>query len=183
MGSSRLPGKVMAHLGNKLVLDHVAERCAAAKECAAVIIATHQVPNHRGYTVIPGPEEPAARFLKVLRDYPCDGFVRVCADSPFIDSDVVNAAAWEIKNGKEYCLAGGGQPGNQAEGFLTKAFVRAEPCMTGEQREHLGIYFQERMRLTIDTPADLERARLIVSRMEKPHTEYTAAECLALLRQ
>ena len=72
--------------------------------------------------------------------------------------------------------------GNQAEGFNTQAFLNAEPSMQGDEREHLGLWFQRRDRLTVDTPGDLERARLIVSRMTKPHTEYRAAECLELLR-
>ena len=88
-----------------------------------------------------------------------------------------------IRGGHDYWLAGNGKMhGNQAEGFNTQAFLNAEPSMQGDEREHLGLWFQRRDRLTVDTPGDLERARLIVSRMTKPHTEYRAAECLELLR-
>lgn len=192
MGSTRLPGKTMARIGDKVLLDYVAERCSLAKECAHVIIAAHGFPQtvrhlqdskRKDYTVVEGPEEPCARFMKVLAEYPCDGFVRVCADSPFIDPDTVNAVAWDVRSGMHFSERTTGVHGNIARGFLTKEFLRWEPLMNDYEREHLGEIFKKQARLTVDTPADLERARLIVSRMTKPHTEYTAQECLNLLRQ
>ncbi len=194
MGSTRLPGKVEMDLGGYPMLKMVTERCQQAKNIDTVVLALHgkfhrldwteagAPPLVKGLGMVFGPEEPAARFVKVLATYPCDGFVRVCADSPFIDASVVDAAAENIINGFPYSLVGRDN-GNQAEGFDTQTFLRAESSMQGDEREHLGLCFKNATRLTVDTPGDLERARLIVSRMTKPHTEYTAAECLALLRE
>ena len=187
MGSTRLPGKVLEKIGKNTLLRMVVERCKLAKNIDRVIVATHDIEwsveaNITGVEWINGPEEPAARFVKVLTEYPCDGFVRVCADSPFIDAGVIDECAAAAREGAQYYL-GGTYAGNHAEGFNSDAFVFAVPCMREDEREHLGLWFQRASRLTVDTPADLERARLIVSRMDKPHTEYTAAECLDLLRK
>jgi len=189
MGSTRLPGKVLEKIGDSTLLGMVLSRCDLARNIDKVIVAWNgpkydkaQKKDGSERYWVDGPEEPAARFVKVLAEYPCDGFVRVCADSPFIDAESVDKAA----NGLQdfvYFQYNGHAHGNQAEGFDTEAFLRAEPSMQGDEREHLGLWFHHRDRLTVDTPADLERARLIVSRMTKPHTEYTAAECLDLLRK
>jgi spore coat polysaccharide biosynthesis protein SpsF len=192
-GSTRLPGKIFKEIGDKTLLRMVVERCLKANVPEKVVVAYHDedriLPEEEyGVPVVGGPEEPAARFLKVLTEYPCDGFVRVCADSPFIDWGIVDEAAVGLTEGLNYYNPGpltlSNLPlvhGNQAEGFDTTAFLKAESRMVGEEREHLGMYFERQGCLTVDTPADLERARLIVSRMDKDHTEYTAAECLSLL--
>lgn len=186
MGSSRLPGKVNEKIGDKTMLQMVYERCVLAKIPQKTVIAAHG--PHMDVTwlqdgiVVYGPEEPAARFLKVLAEHPCDGFVRVCADSPFIDAGMIDEAAKQLCEGVRYINIGA-RCGNKAEGFNAEFFKIMEMVMDGEEREHLGLIFEKLGRLTVDTRADLERARLIVSRMTKDHTKYTAAECLALLRE
>jgi spore coat polysaccharide biosynthesis protein SpsF (cytidylyltransferase family) len=131
----------------------VYERCGAAQNIDKVIIAWHSDPSlsvkWTGWPAdaenVEGPEEPAARFVKVLTEHPCDGFVRVCADSPFIDQEIVEEAMEAINYEADYHLAGvGRQHGNQAEGFNTQAFLNAEPSMQGDEREHLGLWFQRR---------------------------------------
>jgi len=186
-GSTRLPGKIYEKIGDNSLLKMVVDRCVLAKRINCVIVAKHGGQETQsgtwGVKWLDGPEEPAARFVKVLATYPCDGFVRVCADSPFIDAAQIERAADGISVGGVACSHSNGIYGNQAEGFRTETFLNLEPSMQGDEREHLGLYFKRRDRLTVDTPGDLERARLIVSRMTKPHTEYTAAECLDLLRK
>jgi len=186
-GSTRLPGKINEKIGDKTLLQMVYERCAMAKLPQKTILALHgqyiDMSWAEDVIIVQGPEEPAARFLKVLAEHPCDGFVRVCADSPFIDFRDIDEAAkrFSISDFDYWRL--GRKAGNRVEIFSSRGFVLAEQTMTGSEREHLGLFFHNRDRLCVDTPADLERARLIVSRMTKPHTEYTAAECLGLLRK
>lgn len=189
-GSERLPNKVNAKIGDNTLLSMVVERCLKATVPEMVIMALHGYEGHMEVPkpndrlkIVEGPEEPAARFLKVLAEYPCDGFVRVCADSPFIDPEIIDQVAEDIQTMPTAYIPTTHSiiSGNQAEAFNTREFLWAESSMTDEEREHLGLYFRRKTRLTVDTPADLERARLIVSRMDKDHTEYTAAECLSLL--
>lgn len=187
MGSTRLPGKVMKKIGTQTMLEMVVERCRLAKKIDRVIVAAHgfdvdtpafnEWPDHLEW--IDGPEDVAARFVKVLRRYPCYGFVRVCADSPFIDYDNVDAAANRILAGETYCKLGG--PGSYAQGFNTDAFMLYERIMAGEDRDHLGTFYEKLMSLAVDTEADLERARYIISRISEHHTEYTADQCRELL--
>ena len=171
MGSTRLPGKVIARLdGEKRVIDFVMERCAAAHDIQEFVIATTKEHidgiDKPPFQFIRGPEKDvAARFVVALIKYPCDGFVRVCADSPLIDSGIIDEAAQKIREGLDYYHAGWIW-GNQAEGFNTKAFLEAEPNMRDDEREHLGLWFRRKTRLTIDDEGDLERMRWLISQQQ-----------------
>ena len=103
--------------------------------------------------------------MQVLKEYPCDGFVRVCADSPLIEPQIIDEAVQKIREGLDYYYAGWIW-GNQAEGFSTKAFLKAEPNMRDDEREHLGLWFRRKTRLTIDDEGDLERMRWLISQQQ-----------------
>ena len=171
MGSTRLPGKVMMKIAGKPIVEHVWERCRAASFVDEIVLA---VPVSdwaltKGIWIAPhmtyGTVEPAARFIAALDEYPCHGFVRVCADSPLIDSGIIDEAAEKIREGLDYYHAGWVW-GNQAEGFNTEAFLEAEPNMREDEREHLGLWFRRKTRLTIDDEGDLERMRWLISQQQ-----------------
>ena len=95
--SSRLPGKIYKKIGDNSLLKMVVDRCVLAQNISRVVVAKHggQITQDRtwGASWLDGSEEPAARFMETLSEYPCDGFVRVCADSPFIDWPIIDCAA------------------------------------------------------------------------------------------
>jgi spore coat polysaccharide biosynthesis protein SpsF len=101
MGSSRLPGKVLAEVGGRSILAHVLGRlgrCRAADEL--VVATTDRADDDRladaaaalGATVVRGStDDVLARYLAAARATAADVIVRVTADCPLIDPGTVDA--------------------------------------------------------------------------------------------
>ena len=161
--STRLPGKIMMPInGIPLAIRLYRRLSEAANIRRTVILMPHGDPALEQVSdfanVFLGEMEIAQRFIGALEQNPCNGFVRVCADSPFLTPDLVDLAA-EASLKRPYTLVSGGRSGLQCEGFRTQDFRDAEPCMTGEEREHLGLFFQRGHSLAIDTAEDYERLK------------------------
>ena len=101
MGSTRLPGKVLADLGGRPVLGLMIDRLARA-HVDRVVVATSDGPaddaiarlaTSRGVAVVRGPESDVLeRFLLALDHHPADDVVRLTADCPLIDPVIVDSA-------------------------------------------------------------------------------------------
>lgn len=99
MGSTRLPGKVLAEVNGRSLLDHCISRLqrAAVDE---VVLATTDLSRDEvleawakdhGIRVFRGSEEDVLeRYLGAARAFDADRIVRVTSDCPLIDPDVVN---------------------------------------------------------------------------------------------
>jgi spore coat polysaccharide biosynthesis protein SpsF len=98
MGSTRLPGKVLADLAGTPLLAFMVARLAAV-EVGPVIVATSDRPaddrladlgRELGVVVVRGAEQDVlGRFLTALDQHPARHLVRVTADCPLIDPGVV----------------------------------------------------------------------------------------------
>lgn len=105
-GSTRLPGKVLRPLGGRPVLDWVVTAAQKAPGVDQVVVATSGDPAddpvadraaRLGAAVVRGPEDDVlARFLLATREHPCDALVRLTADCPMLDPELVGlvVAAW-----------------------------------------------------------------------------------------
>lgn len=101
MGSTRLPGKVLADLGGRPVLQLMLERLARA-HVDHLVVATSDLPGddpvadlagRLGVDVVRGPEaDVLARFLVALDRFPADDVVRLTADCPLADPLIVDSA-------------------------------------------------------------------------------------------
>lgn len=105
MGSSRLPGKVLADLCGDTMLARVVARLRAAKRIDEIVIATSTLDadtaivreaKRLGVGSYRGPEQDVlARYVGAAREARADSIVRVTADCPLLDpwvvDDVVNA--------------------------------------------------------------------------------------------
>lgn len=98
MGSSRLPGKVLMHLGGSCVLYWAVQ--AALKTGYEVVVATSELPQdgpivdwvvgEYGVSVIRGSESDVlSRFVKVAEETGADVLVRLTGDCPFHDPQVI----------------------------------------------------------------------------------------------
>lgn len=102
MSSKRLPGKVLLDIAGIPILKRVVESCQKVSVADKVVVATSNSPSdeeiirfcdQNSYEVILGSlTNVYQRYLDVLQVSPCDAFVRVCADSPFIDDCLIYAA-------------------------------------------------------------------------------------------
>ena len=99
MSSSRFPGKVLAPFHGRPVIAHVVSKISKVTPVSQIVVATstHESDDplvgylhQRGISVFRGPlENVFRRFQLCLNDYPCDWFIRVSADSPLLDPDVI----------------------------------------------------------------------------------------------
>lgn len=112
MGSSRLPGKVVAELGGATMLAQVWRRLRAARRIAEIVVATSTAADddavvreagrlgagvHRGSHT-----DVLARFLGAARSYRADAIVRVTADCPLLDAGVVDQVVGALGDAVDY---------------------------------------------------------------------------------
>ena len=100
MGSSRLPGKVMMDLAGKPMLAWVVERVWQASSIDVAVVATTmegqdnaivRLCDYRWWPSFRGSEDDVLdRFYWAAREYHADAVVRICADCPLIDPEVID---------------------------------------------------------------------------------------------
>lgn len=187
-GSTRLPGKVLRPLGGRPVLDWVVTAAQKAPGLDEVVVATSTDPGDDpvaeraallGAAVVRGPEDDVlARFTQAAREHPCDAVVRLTADCPLLDPELVGlvAAAWRQSPGHDYVattLVRTLPRGLDVELARVDALQDLDATATGYDRVHVtsGLYGDpERfrclglvvspaandLRITLDTPQDAE---------------------------
>ena len=102
MSSRRLPGKVMALLGDKPLLQHVVDQCKLAKISGPVVVCTsressddpvhdyckaHDIHVYRGAL-----DNVYKRYLGCIEAFDLSAFGRICCDSPGISSHLIQLA-------------------------------------------------------------------------------------------
>lgn len=100
MGSTRLPGKVLADVAGQPMLARVVARVAAARRVHQVVVATTTAPaddavaifcREHGIACFRGDEHDVLdRFCQAARAYEADVVVRVTADCPLLDPAVLD---------------------------------------------------------------------------------------------
>ncbi len=200
MGSTRLRAKLARRLGGKSLLEWVVRRVTDAGRLDGVVVAAGSGSDaERLAELVPanvpivfGSEHDVlSRFLTVLDAYPARAVVRVCADNPFIDPELIDrlvATATEQAAGDYLGYAShNGRPmilssvGLFAEWCQASALRRAAAESTDPaDREHVTRYiyshpdrFQVRLlpapsaldrddlRLTVDLEEDWEHTETI----------------------
>ena len=100
MGSSRLPGKVLLDIAGKPMLRRVVERTMLAKTVDQVVVATTTEPSDDpviemcdalGYPCYRGSlYDVLDRYYQAARQYQARNIVRITADCPLIDPEVID---------------------------------------------------------------------------------------------
>lgn len=100
MGSSRLPGKVLAEIHGMPMIAWVVERARKAKLVDAVVVATTVAANDdavaemceaRGYACVRGrAADVLDRYMQAAEMYGAEIVVRLTGDCPLIDPDVID---------------------------------------------------------------------------------------------
>lgn len=195
MGSTRLPGKVLADLGGMSVLAWVVRACRAARRVDDVVVATSTDPGddaladtarELGVAVVRGSEEDVlSRFVQALDEHPADAVVRITADCPFTDPELVDAvvAAWTADPTLDHVstvLVRTLPHGLDVELVRAVALRAIASRASGHDRVHVtsGIYTAPEefavmglcfapdatdLRVTLDTTEDLEALRAVVA--------------------
>ena len=98
--STRFPGKPLALIARKPLIQHVVERCLKARLLSEVIVATDDARIAetaqklcRVEMTAPGHPSGSDRVAEVAARLACDGVVNIQGDEPLIDPAVIDAVA------------------------------------------------------------------------------------------
>ena len=158
MGSTRLPGKVLADLGGKPVLQWVVDAAAAIPGTDRVIVATstaaaddviadwcaaHRVQVFRGHE-----DDVLDRFAGASRLVDADVVIRVTADCPFLDPIEAGKVVDQVTAGG-FDYASNNDPPTYPDGLDCEAFTRAAlegaaaRARRPSEREHVTLYMRD----------------------------------------
>ena len=197
MTSSRLPGKVLEDLGGAPVLQLVLGRLAEARELQGTVLATSvdasddpvaELGRGNGVPVVRGPlDDVLERYRLAAAEHRSDAVVRITADCPLVDPDVVDLVVRRWREGREDYVANVIEPRTYPKGLdvevvsATALTAAAEDALDPYDREHVTPFIRSRserfaqarvaleppygeVRLTLDTPEDLAALRELVAR-------------------
>ena len=211
MSSTRLPGKVFREIKGEPMIMHQIARIRQMRNLGQVVVATSMESSDdqlaefltaHGVAVFRGPlNDVAARFIGAIDENPADVVVRLTADCPLIDPDVIDAVVdRHVDTEADY-----------TSNVIIRTFPRGLDCevfdptvlrelyadgMTEYEKEHVtvGIYGRpERfhlenvagetdhsaLRWTVDTLEDFEFATWVYEQL--PGSLFTTADILELL--
>jgi spore coat polysaccharide biosynthesis protein SpsF len=198
MGSTRLPGKVLANIGGETVLARVLRRLSGAPRIHEVVVATTdavsddeivtecarlQVPCFRG-----SEHNVLNRYVRAAEQFCSDLIVRITADCPMIDPEVVDEVV-AVCIARQVDLACNDVPRTFPRGLDVEVFTLDtlykihQMANKAYQREHVTALVYERrdifrtfcvkggrdvshLRWTVDTIEDLQLIRAIYAHFE-----------------
>jgi spore coat polysaccharide biosynthesis protein SpsF len=204
MGSSRLPGKVLADLGGRPALQLMLDRVRRAEELDVVVVATSTDPRddavadlttRSGFPCFRGSEQDVlSRFLGAVAQIAGDRpsvVVRLTGDCPLIDPVVVDRAVHAFREGGADLVTTGPPEGRSypngmdVEVVSSATLRRLDAVARGEAREHVVAALHAdgsavrvldldppapKLRVTLDTPEDLDLLRALVARLPEDFT-------------
>jgi spore coat polysaccharide biosynthesis protein SpsF len=214
MGSTRLPGKVLMDLGGATVLERVVSRLRRAKLADEIVVATTVLKKDDALRLecerirvlyFRGSESDVLdRFYRCADFLSASAVVRITADCPLIDPELVDAAIQAFRD----------QPCHYASNSLTMTYPRGldieiftmsalqrawSEADKPYQREHVTPFLYEhpelfhllsltadadysQYRWTLDTAEDLDLLRVIYSRFNN-HDQFGWREVLRLIER
>ncbi len=189
MASQRLPGKALAPIAGRPLLEQCLIRLLAS-EAAPVILATTtrgdddavaDVGERLGVPVFRGAEDDVLdRFVRCAEEFRLDVVIRATADNPAVDIDApARLLAAARRSGADYVREDGLPYGAAVEAVTTRALHRqAQLIDAAVDREHVTTYVRRHegqfavlglsapaslarpdVRVTVDTPEDLQQMR------------------------
>jgi spore coat polysaccharide biosynthesis protein SpsF len=194
MGSRRLPGKVLADIAGRPLVEHCIARLVRAN-VGPVILATTFLPaddqlvqtaERLGIQVFRGPEDDVLQRFGLVADYlDARFFIRATADNPAVDIDAPARVVATIEStGADHVVEVDLPVGAAVEAVRTAALYQAlAQARDAYDREHVtpflyrnpGRFVAARrqappalrrpdIRLTVDTPEDLAFMRRVLKR-------------------
>lgn len=198
-GSTRFPNKVFAELCGKPLIWHVVNRLRFSKMINEIVLATTCEPlddtlyewgKKQGIKTFRGSQNDVLnRYFNAAQQVKADIIVRVTADDPFKDPQIIDEAVKELLN-KELDFVCNNNPPTYPEGLDVEVFTRellalAESKSTNDfEREHVTQYFYKHfsdfkvsnisyyvnlsyLRWTIDTDIDMDMVKKIYAELYK----------------
>jgi len=211
MSSTRLQGKVLADVSGEPMIMRQIARVRKANSLGRLVVATS---NHgsddplvelliaQGVEVFRGElEDVAARFLKVIENLDADHVVRLTADCPLIDPDVIDLVVERHLSAKpsysSNTIKRTFPKGLDVEVFSAPSFRDlCSQTLTADEKEHVTLGFHNRPerfalqsvqqehdfshhRWTVDYQKDLDFVRRVYERFEKRDFDFKSEEIIA----
>jgi len=223
MGSSRLAGKVLATVAGRPMLWHVVERVRTAQSVAQVVVATpdgeKDAPLRKfcedyGIELVAGSETDVLdRYYRAAVQYDADPLLRITADCPLVDPELVDRLVRMYQQGDwDYVAVAAGTDAQQLPNgrypdgldaeclsfaVLKQAWQEATDPL---DREHATRFIWRQkdrfrcgrltspqdlghLRLTVDYPGDLELIRKIYSVLYRDGEVFPLSGVVKLLHE
>ncbi len=155
MSSKRLKGKTLLKMKGKPLLERVLSNLVLSKKIKKIVIATsnkksdNKIVNFckkKNFLFTRGPlANVALRYIQTLKIYPCDEFLRISGDSPFINHKIIDKIITLSKK-KKFDVYTNTFPrtfpkGHSVEIINTNSFLKNYKHFNKYQKEHLTSYF------------------------------------------
>jgi glutamate-1-semialdehyde 2,1-aminomutase len=194
MSSTRLPGKVLKTVGEKTLLEILLRRLEKSIMIDHIVVATSTHPSddeiqkecaRLGVAVFRGPlEDVLLRYLEAANEIECEVVVRITADCPFVDPEIVDKAVNKFLSADHEYVSNTNPP-TYPDGFDVEVFPisilrqAASETTSPFDREHVTPWMKRvaksqhnltahedfsRLRITIDEQVDLDLFREVISR-------------------
>jgi spore coat polysaccharide biosynthesis protein SpsF len=212
MGSTRLPGKIMKPLAGKPVLWHVVDRLSHSHYLKGIVVATSVSPEddvvaafckEQKIQYFRGSEHDVLdRYYRAAAGFRADPVVRITADCPVIDPDIVDEIIRGFFDGGYDVYGHGGEfpDGLDCEMFSYRVLEDTwENADLPSEREHVGPYMRKHPekykigayekfrglahhRWTLDEESDLRFLEKIYDRLYSEGTIFSTSDILSLLK-
>jgi len=214
IGSERLPGKVMTPLAGEPLLNHVVRRAQQCAELDRIVVATTESPaddvvveqaQRLGVASFRGSEgDVLDRYYGASREHGVSTVVRLTADCPLLDPQVIGTAVRRLKGDPalDYVATGETFPeGYAVEAMTFPVLERAwREAALASEREHVTAYIWKNpgkfrlafielpedcsaFRLTVDEPVDLEVVRALCESFRGAAGFFGVQAAIGYLRQ
>lgn len=158
LGSTRLPEKVLLKIKGKTILEHVVQRVKASKLVTKVMVATTDNKEDKriislckriGVDFFCGSENDVLdRYYQAAKLFKSDNIVRITADCPLIDPDVIDRVIrFHLDSNADYTsniLKETYPDGEDVEVFTFGALEKAwQAAQLKSEREHVTVYIRK----------------------------------------
>jgi spore coat polysaccharide biosynthesis protein SpsF len=186
MSSVRFPGKMLAPFRGHPLIAQVLGRFRETELNSRIVVLTSLDPtddpladfvaNRCAVPVFRGDlDNVAGRFQSALKEYPCEWFVRISGDSPWIDASLVRAMIGFCDHSCDLVsnvVQRTFPPGQSVECVRSDAFQTLDAVkLTPSQREHVTKVFYDRpeewrLRSVICENPEWAKVRMVVDQLE-----------------
>ena len=138
--STRLPGKILANIAGKPMIEHVYRRAAAASRVHAVIVATDDERIARAVRAFGGAAlmtradhvSGTDRIAEAIADLPCRAVVNVQGDEPLIEPATIDAAVAPLLDDTSVEMSTLSRPFASVEEFKNPHVVKVVTNLQGD---------------------------------------------------
>lgn len=222
MGSSRLPGKAIKKISNKTIIELIFERLKNISNIDKIILVTGSIEQNKplideaqkiNLDYFCGNEENILdRFYNASKKFPSDNIIRVLADCPLIDFELIDSSLkifqknnfdmlsiarkrtfphgldFEIfkKNALEISWKDKLNEIGNIDKFLTTFINPVKHLLEDKKFINYDLINNENLsniRLTVDFPEDFELVSKIYEELYHKNSKFTLKDILELLKQ